>query len=88
MNTPRAIGTVLPTAKSLAAADRHSDALRQKAIKRADSTLGDMTKRTVGGETRYYKTATVYAVVSPRSGALKWFESRADGDYSIKEPAR
>ena len=43
-----------------------------------------MDKRTVGGEVRYYKTATIYTPAVKRGGVRRWFESRKDGDYAIK----
>jgi hypothetical protein len=80
--TRTTIGTVLPTAASLAVTERF--AARQVAMKEkvARRELGDCTRRVVGGEVRYYDTADQYAVVS-RQGTVLWFAVRADGDYRI-----
>lgn len=80
---PRMIGTILPTAESLSATARWAakrDAQNEQTAKRL---FAGMTARRVGGETRYYKTATVYAIISARDGQPRWFEQRADGDYPI-----
>lgn len=80
---PGMIGTILPTQASLDATARWSakrDADNEQTAKRL---FAGLTRRRVGGETRYYKTATVYAIISNRDGRPRWFEQRADGDYPI-----
>jgi hypothetical protein len=81
MSTARTLGTALPTAKSMADGDVHAASIstRQKQI---GAKLVGCTTQTVGGEVRYYKTSSSYAIVT-RSLAVRWFEARADGDYPI-----
>ena len=49
-----------------------------------DPALAGLDRRTVGGEVRYYKSATIYTPVELRGGVRRWFETRKDGDYCIK----
>jgi len=78
------LGTVWPTKAQLAAADAHSDKMKAAALACAEKELAGMDKRTVGGEVRYYKTATIYTPAVKRGGVRRWFEVRADGEYAIK----
>ena len=78
------LGTVWPTQAQLAAADAHSDKMQAAAFASAARELAGMDKRTVGGEVRYYKTATIYTPAVKRGGVRRWFEVRADGEYAIK----
>ena len=80
-----ALGTIFATPKQLDAADRRADSMRFAALSAAEKELAGMTRSVVGGEVRYYKTASVYTPAAVRSGgARRWFEVRADGDYPIK----
>ena len=76
------LGTVLPTKKTIAINNAHavSTAKKQKSV--AEKELSGLTTRFVCGETRHYKTATIWAIVG-RDMTVKWFETRADGDYRI-----
>lgn len=78
------LGTVWPTKAQLAAADRHADKMKAAALASAEAELAGLDKRTVGGEVRYYKTATIYTPAVKRGGVRRWFETRKDGDYAIK----
>ena len=79
------LGTIFATPKQLSAADRRSDSLRAAALAVADHEFSGATRRVVGGEVRYYRTAAIYTPAVIRSGgARRWFEVRADGDYPIK----
>ena len=78
------LGTVWPTKSDLDRADRHADKMKAAALAQAETELSDMDKCTVGGEVRYYKTATIYTPAIKRGGVRRWFEVRADGDYAIK----
>lgn len=83
MNT---LGTILPTAASIAATDRHASAVEQ--LKRSTARKYGLDKhetRIVGGETRYYVYPTYYAIVN-RSGKVLWFNETAGGDYAAKKP--
>lgn len=78
------LGTVWPTKAQLDAADRHADKMKAAALTQAADELAGLDKRTVGGEVRYYKTATIYTPAVKRGGVRRWFETRNDGDYAIK----
>ena len=78
------LGTIWPTKAQLDAADRHADKLLAAALASAELELAGLDKRTVGGEVRYYKTPTIYTPAVKRGGVRRWFETRIDGDYSIK----
>lgn len=78
----KTLGTVLPTAESLARGDVHAAWLAGQQ-QQVGAALKGCAARNVGGETRYYKTATRYAVVS-RGMQVRWFEVRADGDYPVR----
>jgi len=77
----RTLGTVLPTAESLARGDTHASLIAAQQAKIGDALVGCRSKW-AGGEVRYYRNDTTYAVVS-RSLQLRWFEVRSDGDYPI-----
>ncbi len=77
------IGTCLPTAASMKRGDRHAASVDAAQRAYGAAMLRDCEKRVVCGETRYYKSASKYAVVS-RAMAVKWFEVRADGDYPVR----
>ena len=78
------LGTILPTAETLAAAER----LNAKAVARAERIaltspeLRGCTRRVVGGEVRYYDTTDQYAIIS-RQGKILWFAVTPDGDFRI-----
>lgn len=81
----KALGTIFATPKQLDAADRFADSMRLAALAAAEKELAGMTRCVVGGEVRYYKTATVYTPAAVRpGGSRRWFEVRPDGDYPIK----
>lgn len=79
------LGTILPTAASLAV----SDALYEKNQRNNDAYgrkhLAHCERRVVGIEPRYYRTPTVYATIAGQQ-RVRWFETRADGDYAIEAP--
>ena len=79
------IGTILPTAKSLAATDAYAKrvAANQACIAATSPALRGCQRRVVGGEVRYYDTTDQYAVVS-RQGAVLWFQVTPRGDFRIK----
>ncbi len=76
------LGTVLPTAKSIAINNAFAkrDFARRESI--ASRQLKDCTRRLVGGEVRYYDTTDQYAIVS-RQGKVLWFAVTPNGDYRI-----
>ena len=84
--TSGTLGTILPTAASMALNDRMYRKEQRDNANFGDMTLSDCSIREVGGERRYYLTATKYAVVRNRNA--RWFEVRADGDYSISSPRK
>ena len=78
------LGTILPTKAQLDAADARADKARAAALRKAEIELSGMEKRIIGGEVRYYRSATQYTPAVPRGGVRRWFEVREDGDYAIK----
>lgn len=77
----KSIGTIIPSRESLRAADLHSrkiDAARRE----VGNALPGCVAKWVNGEMRYYRTATIFAVIG-RDMSARWFEIRADGEYSI-----
>lgn len=78
------LGTILPTAESLAATEKF--AASQKAMRETvacqSRELANCTRKVIGGEVRYYDTTDQYAIVS-RQGKVLWFAVRPDGDYRI-----
>lgn len=74
------IGTVLPTRKSLACDDAYAAREFARKARIAGEQLPEMKEKLVAGEMRYYKTSTLYAIIS-RSGEVFWFEVREDGTY-------
>jgi hypothetical protein len=76
--TVKLLGTILPVKDDLARADRHADKMKANELLEAEKELVGLEKRIVGGEVRYYKSDTIY------TPALKKFEVRSDGDYSVK----
>lgn len=85
MKKPPMMGTILPTAESLAAGDAAADREKERIERIGIQQLGNLTQRQVGGETRYYdNTGKRYAIVN-RFKEIRWFETRADGhDYPVK----
>ena len=79
---PKACGTILPTADSLAANDRwhltNEQAKREMAIR-----AGLTNPQVVGLETRYYESAHKYAIVSRTLQVLR-FHVTPEGDFSEK----
>ena len=84
---PKTLGTIFASEAELARDEAFCDKQRASVLKAADLKLSGLSRETVAGEVRYYLSAVVYATVS-RSGALRWFQTRADGDYSIPAPKR
>lgn len=78
------LGTILPTAESLAQSDRHFEKQQRLNFSYADNhpVLGVSPRVFERGEHRWIISPTVYAVVGNQTA--KFFERRADGDYSIK----
>jgi hypothetical protein len=76
------LGCVLPTRKSLAINDSYAKNLAENQRKVAEAELSEFPSRYIHGETRYYKTPTIWAIVG-RDLTVKWFETRTDGDYRI-----
>jgi hypothetical protein len=76
MAAPKMIGTVLPTQSSLKSTELYASKVATMQ-ERIGKRIGGK-RRVVGGEVRWYKTETEFAVVS-RDGQAKWFEIREDG---------
>ena len=76
------LGTILPNAKQLAAADNVADQQAKARNEFGDKELKGCDRRVVGGEVRYYDTTDQYAIVS-RQGKILWFAVTADGDRRI-----
>lgn len=78
----KALGTILPTKKSLQINESwHAQNEREKL--RIASAAGLGKGIMIEGERRYYQGANKYAIVS-RNLRVLWFEVRADGDYALK----
>jgi hypothetical protein len=77
------LGTILPTADSIAADNSYAKQVEQMKLQVANKELKGLDKRVVGNETRYYKTLNNYAIVS-QSGKILWFVVKSDGDYRQK----
>jgi len=79
------LGTILPTIKQLAKADRHADKMAAKRESIGDRHFAGMcfTKLSIGGETRWYRTDGSYAIVS-RRGEILWFPSD-DDNRSVRQ---
>lgn len=78
----RPLGTILPTAASLAAGDAAADRRAAEAERVGQCTLGHLARRVVGGESRYYTAdGGLYAVVSRRDLRVRWFALAADGHW-------
>jgi len=75
------IGTVLPSAESLRATEVYANKVAAKQ-EQVGKRIGGK-RLVVGGEVRWYKTATEFAVVS-RGGQVKWFEIRDGYEYAKK----
>lgn len=80
---PAALGTIFTTPAQLDAADKVADKLRAAALRLAAHELDALEYRTVDSEPRYYATPTIYTPAIKRGNIRRWFEVRADGDYSI-----
>ena len=80
------LGTILPTAASLKCDDDYAKRVTAENLAFGKKALPGIEPIKVNGETRYYKTDKLYAVVSKISKqTVRWFEVRADGDYSVKQ---
>ena len=79
----RPLGTILPTAASLALGDAFAASLEAEQ-KKIGAMITGCRKALVGGEVRYYKSSIRYAVVS-RWMLIIWFDVRADGDYPVRK---
>ena len=82
--TPKQIGTVLPTAASIASTEAYARRLAKEQAGIADRELKGCDRKVVGEEVRYYDTTDQYAIVS-RSGKVLWFQVTADGDHRIQK---
>jgi len=76
------LGTILPDLKQLAKAEAITDKLARQRELSGDCQFAGCDKRVVGGEVRYYESATRYAIVA-RSGKVLRFEVTPDGDKTI-----
>jgi hypothetical protein len=78
------LGTILPTAKSLAQSDAHFEKMQRLNFAYANNhpVLGISPRVFEKGEHRWIIAPTIYAVVGNQTA--KFFERRHDGDYSIK----
>lgn len=80
----KSLGTILPTAESLAINDSYAEKQKRLNFTYAEnhSVLGVSPKVWERGEYRWIVSPTVYATV--RDQTARFFERRKDGDYSIK----
>jgi hypothetical protein len=80
----KSLGTILPTAKSLAINDAHFEKEQRLNFTYADNhpLLGISPRVWEKGEHRWIIAPTIYAVVGNQTA--KFFERRHDGDYAIK----
>lgn len=76
------VGTVLPTAESLACDNAYADRVERLRETVAARELSGCDRRIVGGEVRYYDTADQYGIVS-RAGRVLWFQVTDCGDVRI-----
>jgi hypothetical protein len=76
------LGTILPDPAKLEASDAFMDRAKRQAERAADKKHQGYERREIGGESRWYKTETVYVTAKGR-----WFEVREDGDYAVGDPA-
>lgn len=85
---PTTLGTILPTAASLAAADANAYKIeRRKLTIAARAGLDKYPQRVIGRETRYYLSPSMYAIVG-RSGKVLCFAEMAGGDYATAAPSK
>lgn len=80
-NRPKALGSVLPTAASLALSDAWAASQARLNANVAAAKLANCATCTVGGEYRYYASVTRYATVTGQR--VRWFEVRHDGDCAV-----
>lgn len=78
------LGTILPTADTLAAGDAAAARLNREKIKAA-ARAGLSSPYNVGGETRYKTGTDTYAIIGSRLQVLH-FRTTAKGDFSIAKP--
>jgi hypothetical protein len=86
---PPLLGTILPTAASEAASDRHYEQTERdkRTVAAAHPVLSRITPTQYGGENCYFTAPDRYAIVS-RSLRVLWFERRADGHwYATRQAA-
>lgn len=78
------LGTILPTAESLARNDRHFENQQKLNFSYAANhpVLGVSPRVWEKGEYRWIIAPTIYATV--RDQTARFFERRHDGDYAIK----
>jgi hypothetical protein len=79
----KSLGTILPTKKSLKNSDDYALNLALEKGIFAAKHLSGCKAKSLGNEVRYYKTPSLYAVVSSSLKVL-WFEVKSDGDYPVK----
>lgn len=77
------LGNIFPNERTLALNDKAIQEQKRLAEIVATNQLSDLTPKFLNGEQRYYKTDTIYAIVSQRDQKVRWFETRADGDYAL-----
>lgn len=86
----KTLGTILPTAALMDAADRWQDQHDAAALRAAEKELSGMglLRKVVAGEVRYYDGPNIYTIAIKRSPREKrrWFETRPDGDWSVPSP--
>tara|TARA_R110002094_G_scaffold24225_2_gene36445 strand:+ start:1634 stop:1894 length:261 start_codon:yes stop_codon:yes gene_type:complete len=79
-----ALGTILPTRKSIAIGEKmHIEDQAARARIAIDSGLENLDRHEMPEGVRYYASDDLYAIVG-RNMRVLWFEVRADGDYSVK----
>lgn len=83
----KALGTILPSEKSLQINDDFERKLKasQAFYAFGHPILRDCEATHEEGEVRYYTTQSCFAIVS-RSLKVLWFEIRKDGTYSVPNP--
>jgi Lon protease-like protein len=76
----KALGTVLPTKKSLQLMETSYQQARSRVIKKEATIKG--IKKVVKGETRWYQDTTKFLTVGT-DARVRMFETKEDGDYFV-----
>ena len=66
----RGLGTIIASESTLRKADAFADSQANKRDNAAQKLVAGLLRKTVGGEVRYYKADTLFAIVS-RAGGLR-----------------